>query len=136
MKTKKTPHPETGSMWVNEQAETQCTAYVSKFKEKHDETSQPETRDFDIKVVVLAGEGMKHGRLWIGDACIDPRTIPTLCQIRRGRTSDQPQVETRPRASDLAVERLRVCSSSVLYASLHALHCNINDIAKTQRRWR
>jgi hypothetical protein len=92
MKTRKMPHPEIGSMWVNEQAETQCTAYVSKFKEKHGETSQPETGDFDVEVVVLAGEGMKHGRLWIGDGCVDPRTIPTLRQIRRGRMSDQPKV--------------------------------------------
>jgi hypothetical protein len=132
------PHPETGSMWINEQAETQCNAYVSKFKEKHGESSQLETKDFDVEVAVLAGEGMKHVRLWIGDGCIDPWTIPTFCQILRGRTSDQPQVETRPRASDLAVERLRVCSSSVLYASLHAFHCNVNDNAATQhrRRWK
>jgi hypothetical protein len=72
------------------------------------------------EVAVLAGEGMKHGRLWIGDGCVDPRTIPSLRQIRRGRMSDQPQVETRPRASDLAVERLQVCSFLVLYTSLHA----------------
>ena len=81
-------------MWVNELAETQCTAYVSKFKEKHGETSQPETGDFAPEVAVLAGEGTKHGHLWIGDGCVDPMTIPTLRQVRRGRTSDQPQVET------------------------------------------
>ncbi|KAK1613692.1 hypothetical protein QYE76_019209 [Lolium multiflorum] len=108
MKTRRTPHPETGSTWVNEQAETQCTAYVSKYKQKHGETSQPEAEDFDVEVAVLAGEGMKHGRLWLGDGCVDPTTVPTLRQIRRGRQSGQPQVETRPRASDLAVERLRV----------------------------
>jgi hypothetical protein len=78
---------------------------------------------------VLAGEGLKHGRLWIGNGCVDPRTIPTHPQIHRGRTSDQPQAETHPRASDLAVERLWVCCSSVLYASLYAFHCNVNDIA-------
>jgi hypothetical protein len=136
MKTRKTPHLETGSMWINEQAETQCNAYVSKFKQKHGESSQPETEDFDVVVAVLAGEGMKHGCLWIGDGLVDPGTIPSLRQIRRGRMSNQPQVETHPRASDLAVERLRVCSFSVLYASLHAFHCNVNDIATTQRRWR
>jgi hypothetical protein len=100
-------------MWINEQAETQCNAYVSKFKQIHGESSQPETEDFDVEAAVLAGEGMKHGRLWIGDGVVDPRIIPGLRQVRRGRTSDQPQVETRPRASDLAVERLRVCSFSV-----------------------
>ena len=109
-------------MWVNELAETQCTAYVSKFKEKHSENSQPKAEDFDVEVAVLAGEGMKHGRLWLRDGCVDPTTVPTLRQIHRGRQSGQPQVETRPRASDLAVERLWVCSSSVLYVSLHAFY--------------
>ncbi|KAK1644467.1 hypothetical protein QYE76_062272, partial [Lolium multiflorum] len=33
MKQRKTPDPETGSVWVNPQSETQCTSYVSKFKE-------------------------------------------------------------------------------------------------------
>ena len=115
-------------MWVSDMAEKQCTSYVSKFKEKHGEASQPDTEGFDVEVAVLAGQGKKSGRLWLGDAVVDPMTIPSLKQVRRGRTSDAPQVETRPRASDLAVERLRVCSSSVLYASLHAFHCNVNDI--------
>ena len=123
-------------MWVSNQAEAQCDAYISKFKEKHGETSQPASEDFDVEVAVLAGQGRKGGRLWIGDGFLDPRTIPHLRDLRRGRTSEQPRVETRPRASDLAVERLRVCSSSVLYASLHVLHCNVNDIAATQRRRR
>ena len=98
-------------MWVNEIAEAQCGAYESKFKEKHGDASDPTAEDFDVEVAVLAGEGKKGGRLWIGDGLVDPRTIPSLRQIRRGRTSEQPRVETRPRASDLAVERLRVCPS-------------------------
>jgi hypothetical protein len=68
MKTRKTLHPKTRSMWVNEQAETQCAAYVSKFKEKHSETSQPETEDFDAEVTVFCGP--PHGgdtRCWAND---------------------------------------------------------------------
>ena len=116
------PHLETGSIWVSPQSETQCTSYVSKFKQKHGEDANPEAEEFDAEVAVLAGEGMKHGRLWLGDGVVDPATVPSLRQIRRGRKSGQSQVETRPRASDLAVERLRVCSSSVIYVSLHAFH--------------
>ena len=109
-------------------AEAKCTAYESKFKEKHGQTSDPSTEDFDVEVAVLAGEGKRHGQLWIGDGCVDPRTIPSLRSVRSGRTSDQPQVERRPRGSDLAVERLRVCSYSIRYASLHVFYCNVNDI--------
>lgn len=135
-KTRKEPHPETGSLWVNDLAEGQCGAYRSKFKDKHGEDADPTTEDFDVEVAVLAGQGKKGGRLWIADGLVDPRTIPSLRQIRRGRTSEQPRVETRPRASDLAIEKLRVSSSSILYASLHVFHCNVTDIAATQRRRR
>ncbi|KAK1610744.1 hypothetical protein QYE76_034417 [Lolium multiflorum] len=107
MKQRKTPDPETGSVWVNPQSETQCTSYVSKFKQKYGEDANPEAEDFDPEVAVLAGEGLKHGRLWFGDGCVDPAKVPSLRQIRRGRKSGQPEVEPRPRASDLAVERLR-----------------------------
>ncbi|XP_071680263.1 uncharacterized protein [Lolium perenne] len=49
MKQRKTPDPETGSVWVNPQSETQCTAYVSKFKQKHGEDANPEAEDFDSR---------------------------------------------------------------------------------------
>nr|XP_051202405.1 uncharacterized protein LOC127316019 [Lolium perenne] len=106
-KTRREPHPETGSVWVNGLAEAQCGAYRSTFKAKHGEDADPTTEDFDVEVAVLAGQGKKGGRLWIADGLVDPKTIPSLRQIRRGRTSEQPRVETRPRASDLAVEKLR-----------------------------
>ena len=96
MKTRKTPDPKTGSLWVNELAETKCTAYVSKFKEVHGETSDPNFEDFDVEVAMLAGQGKKHGQLWIGDGCVDPMTEPSLRQVHSGRTRDQPRVETRP----------------------------------------
>ncbi|KAK1626196.1 hypothetical protein QYE76_000511 [Lolium multiflorum] len=85
MKQRKTPDPETGSMWVNPQSETQCTSYVSKFKQKYGEDANPEAEDFDPEVAVLAGEGLKHGRLWFGDGRVDPAKVPSLRQIRRGR---------------------------------------------------
>ncbi|KAK1696971.1 hypothetical protein QYE76_013668 [Lolium multiflorum] len=97
MKQRKTPHPETGSVWVNPQSETQCTSYVSKFKQKYGEDANPEAEDFDPEVAVLAGEGLKHGRLWLGDGCVDPAKVPSLRQIRRGHKSGQPEVESLPR---------------------------------------
>ncbi|KAK1652358.1 hypothetical protein QYE76_070163 [Lolium multiflorum] len=75
MKQRKTPDPETGSVWVNPQSETQCTSYVSKFKQ-YGEDANPEAEDFDPEVAVLAGEGLKHGRLWFGDGCVDPARFP------------------------------------------------------------
>ncbi|KAK1686813.1 hypothetical protein QYE76_047661 [Lolium multiflorum] len=85
MKQRKTPDLETGSVWVNPHSETQCTSYVSKFKQKYGEDANPEAEDFGPEVAVLAGEGLKHGRLWFGDGCVDPAKVPSLRQIRRGR---------------------------------------------------
>ena len=65
-KTRRKPDPETNSMWVSEIAEDRCGAYESKFKAKHGDTSDPASSDFDVEVAVLAGQGKKGGRLWIG----------------------------------------------------------------------
>ncbi|KAK1621124.1 hypothetical protein QYE76_026641 [Lolium multiflorum] len=81
----KTIGSETGFVWVNPQSETQCTSYVSKFKQKYGEEANREAEDFDPEVAVLAGEGLKHGRLWFRDGVVDPATVPSLRQIRRGR---------------------------------------------------
>ena len=56
---------------------------------------------------MLAGQGHANGRLWIGDGYVDPRTVPSLRQVRRGRAPGAPAVETRPRVSGLAVDQLR-----------------------------
>ncbi|XP_071680557.1 uncharacterized protein [Lolium perenne] len=96
-----------GSIPIFLHLQKECTSYVSKFKRSFGEDATPEAEDFDPEVAVLAGEGLKHGRLWFGDGCVDPAKVPSLRQIRRGRKSGQPEVEPRPRASDLAVERLR-----------------------------
>lgn len=67
----------------------------------------PLTTPFDPEVAVLAGQGKRNGRLWIGDGSIDTATIPSIRQLRRGRTSSQPQIETRPTPSSVAMERIQ-----------------------------
>jgi len=96
-----------GSLWINEGAKLRGTKYPEKYKEVHGEESNPEIAPFDPEVAVLAGQGQRNGRLWIADGSVDPKTVPSMRQIRRGRTSDQPAVETRPRPSVAALEQLR-----------------------------
>ncbi|XP_051230346.1 uncharacterized protein [Lolium perenne] len=62
---------------------------------------------FDPEVAVLAGQGKRNGRLWIGDGCIHPATVPSIRQLRRGRTSSDPQIETRPTPSSVAMQRIQ-----------------------------
>jgi hypothetical protein len=128
MHTRKKPHPTTGSMWVNKGSELRSTKFVQKFKEVHGDDADPRTSDFDPEVAVLAGEGQRNGRLWIADGNIPPETIPTLSQLRRGRTSSQPAIEKRPRLGTIAMEEIRVCSLSFpIYTSFHIFCCNNHD---------
>jgi hypothetical protein len=60
---------------------------------------------------MLAGQGKRNGRLYIGDGSIDPSTIPSLTEIRRTRTGSNPGVETRPSPSLTALAELQVCLS-------------------------
>ena len=107
MRTRDTPDPLTGSMWINESAELRSKGYTEKFKERNGDEADPLTSPLDGEAVVLAGQGAANGRLWIGDGSIDPRTVPSLRQVRRGRAPGAPAVETRPRVSGLAVDQLR-----------------------------
>ena len=135
-KTRTLDEPRNGSLWMNEGARLRGEKYPEKYKEVHGEDSNPETAPFDPEVAVLAGEGQKNGRLWIGHGSVDPKTVPSMRQVRRGRTSDQPAIETRPRPSVVALEQLRVCSSSVIYVLLHVLCCNVHHIMAKRRRRR
>jgi hypothetical protein len=86
-----------------------------------------------------AGEGKKHGRLFVCDGAVDLKTIPSLRQINRGKTSSSPAIEPHPSPLSIAIDTIRVCSPSlVIYTSFHVFHCNIHDLWMTQRRlnWR
>ena len=106
MRTRDMSDPQTGSMWINQSAELRSKGYTEKFKERNGDEADPLTSPLDIEAVVLAGQGAANGRLWIGDGYIDPRTVPSLRQVHRGRAPGAPLVETRPRVSDLAVDQL------------------------------
>ena len=111
MRTMDNPDPVTGSLWINDGARLRSDGYTTKFKERNGVDADPLTSPLDIEAIVLAGGGKANGRLWIGDGFVDPRIVPSLRQVRRGRAPGAPAVETRPRVSSLAVEELRVCSS-------------------------
>ena len=117
-RTRDEPDPDTGSMWINSGAELRSTGYTAKFKERNGEDADPLTSPLDVEAVVLAGGGKGNGRLWIGDGSVDPRTVPGLRQVRKGRAPGAPAVETRPRVSSLVVDQLReqVSQQQVLYA--------------------
>uniref|UniRef100_A0ACD6AAM8 Uncharacterized protein n=1 Tax=Avena sativa TaxID=4498 RepID=A0ACD6AAM8_AVESA len=93
--------------WVSSCAEIRDKGYRDKYAEVNGKDVDPLTAPFDPEVAMLAGQGKKHGRLWIGDGSVDPLIVPSMRQVRRGRTSDMPQVETRPTVTSTAIDQIR-----------------------------
>jgi hypothetical protein len=124
-----------GSMWVDDGNQIRDEKYRAKFKEVHGPEVDPLLAPLGVEVVVLVGHGKRNGRLWIGDGSVDSMTVPSLRQLKRGRK--QPRVETRPTPSSVAMDRIQVCSSSlVIYISLDVFYFNIHDIERTKYRLR
>ncbi|XP_051227071.1 autonomous transposable element EN-1 mosaic protein [Lolium perenne] len=93
--------------WVSKIAEVKDKKYRSKFAQTHGDEANPETEPFDPEVAMRAGEGEKHGRLFVCDGAVDPKTIPSLRQIKGGNTSSSPAVEPRPTPSSIAIDPIR-----------------------------
>jgi hypothetical protein len=52
----------------------------------------PVREPLDSEIVVMIGEGRKHGRYFVGDSLLVSRDVPTLSQIRsRVRARAQPR---------------------------------------------
>lgn len=105
------PHPETGKIWINDNAEVSAEKYTRKFKDHHGEEADPTTLPLDVDVVMLAGEGKRKGRLLIGDGSVNATYIPTMRQVRKGLKPGDSGVERRVPASERAFDELRVCYS-------------------------
>jgi hypothetical protein len=63
---------------VRKIAEAKDKKYRAKYVETHDTEANPETKPFDPEVAMHAGEGNKHGHLFVCDGAVDPKTIPSL----------------------------------------------------------
>jgi hypothetical protein len=62
-----------GSMWLSEGSKMRAMGYRSKNKEVHDK--DPLKEPVDVEVSMNVGQGLKNGRLWIGDGCIHTSSI-------------------------------------------------------------
>ena len=62
----------------------------------------PSQGPFDTELVMLSGEGRKHGSVAFGDGLIRcPRSLP---EIKKRQTRSLPEMRPRPRPMELVVE--------------------------------
>lgn len=85
-----------GEQWINPCFGLKVGGYSEKFKDVNGPDSDPRSWDIDPEVAVLAGEGLRNGRLLIGDGSIPKKDIPKLSTVRASRTSSKPGIEHRP----------------------------------------
>ena len=71
-------------------------------KEMKGEDFNPSQSPFDPELVMLSGDGRKHGHIAIGDGLI--RCPRSLLEIKKWQTKSLSEMRPRPRPVDLAIE--------------------------------
>jgi hypothetical protein len=77
-KRKKKDKKDETMKWVSEITKAKDKAYRAKYAEIHGTEADPDTEPFDPEVAMHVGEVKKHGRLFVCDGAVDPKTIPSL----------------------------------------------------------
>lgn len=80
------------------------TSYKEVFKEKHGAESDPTMHPLDPEVVMIAGEGKRHGRYLMGGSILSTASTPTLPQIKARQTSSSPAIRSRSTPIQLEIE--------------------------------
>ena len=100
------------SKWINKSFELRQDDYCKKFRECRP-NDDPKQSPIDPEVCMLAGGGMKNGRLLLGHGSVDTSTTPSLSQLRK--MGGKPAIETRPQPSVVMFNELKVCSSWIIH---------------------
>jgi hypothetical protein len=83
------------SKWLNIGFDLRQEAYCKKFKEVKGPDADPYKEPIDPVVAMLAGDGLKNGRLYLGNGSVDTTNTPSLSQLRAASKSGMTAVETR-----------------------------------------
>ena len=92
-------HPES---FTNISSHNKLVRYRDWGKATKGDDFNPSQSPFDTELVMLSGDGRKHGSVAIGDGLIRcPRSLP---EIKKRQTSSDPEIRPRPRPMELAIE--------------------------------
>ena len=67
--------------YMNPSVHSRISEYTEVARSLHGSDHDLSTQDFDGEAVMRAGQGKKHGQLWLGDGVIDMASTPSLSQI-------------------------------------------------------
>ena len=92
-------HPES---FTNISSHNKLVRYRDIGKMRKGEDFNPSQSPFDPELMMLSGDGRRHGSVAIGDGLIHcPRTLP---EIKKCQTSSDPEIPPRPRPIELAFQ--------------------------------
>jgi hypothetical protein len=111
---------------------TNMQKYKEVFKELHGDESDPSAHPLDPEVVMVAGQGKRHGRFMMGGSILSTASTPTLPQIKARQTSSSPAIHSRSTPIQLEIEVIRFSNPS--FPDFTFLRCNDDDIANTYCR--
>jgi hypothetical protein len=95
-------------VWLNKGNQLRAKRYKAKYKHKYGLDADAYALAFVPRVAMLAGEGKKNGRLFIGDGSVNPSTISSLTELCKSRRSSNPGIDKRPHPSVVLMEEIRV----------------------------
>lgn len=99
-------NPEDGpEAYSNASVHPKLAEYSSAFRQRHGEDADPATEPLDTDLVMRLGAGKPHGAYWMANSAIDPSSVPTLREIRRGgstgSSSDIPIAPRQPSSAQM-----------------------------------
>ena len=88
--------------FTNISSHNKLVRYRDWWKATKGDDFNPSQSHFDTELVMLSGDGRKHGSVAIGDGLIRcPRSLP---EIKKRQTKSLPEMRPRPRPMELAIE--------------------------------
>jgi hypothetical protein len=83
--------------FTNANIAPRISAYTEMARSVHGPDYDPTTEErLDLELVMMVGQGKKHGRFWLGDGVLDMTSVPPLHQIRVASTSSMPTIRQCP----------------------------------------
>jgi hypothetical protein len=84
---------------TNSSVHTRLTSYTEAARSVHGLGYDPRTEErLDPEIVMMVGQGKKHGRFWLGDDILDIGSTLPLNRLRAASTSSSVPISQRPTA--------------------------------------
>ena len=108
-------------VYTNANVYNKLARYTAAGLERHGPTFDPTTDPLDTDLMMRVGGGKQHSRYFITNSAIEPSSVQTLSQIRRGGTRSRPEIPIAPQQPSSSQMMMALQVSAVLFI-VHSFH--------------